>query len=169
MVELKPWLKKNWRSVRQALIDGNYLPRAIRRMDIPSVRTFGIPTVMDRLVQQAIAQQLSAIVDKSFSDSSYGFRPGRSEHDVVLQAQRYAQDGFRVVVDVDLEKLFDRVNHDILMNRLVRRIADKAVLRLIRRYLQAEIMGDGVVMARDEGSRKAVHCLRCWPMCCWTK
>ncbi|ELD0488121.1 hypothetical protein QUQ58_004740, partial [Escherichia coli] len=117
VVELKPWLKKNWRSVRQALIDGNYLPRAIRRMDIPSVRTLGIPTVMDRLVQQAIAQQLSAIVDKSFSDSSYGFRPGRNAWQAVQQAQRYIRGGKRWG-DMDLEKFFDRVDHRLLMTRL---------------------------------------------------
>lgn len=104
--ELKPWLKKNWRSVRQALIDGNYQPRAIRRMDIPKpdsgVRTSGIPTVVDRLIQQAIAQQLSAIVDKSFSDSSYGFRPGRNAWKAVQQAQRYIRGGKRWVVDMEI-------------------------------------------------------------------
>ncbi|HBQ4747907.1 TPA: group II intron reverse transcriptase/maturase, partial [Escherichia coli] len=103
VAELKPWLKKNWRSVRQALIDGNYQPRAIRRMDIPKpdggVRTLGIPTVVDRLIQQAIAQQLSAIVDKSLSDSSYGFRPGRNAWQAVQQAQRYIRGGKRWVVD----------------------------------------------------------------------
>ncbi|MFP2555196.1 reverse transcriptase domain-containing protein [Escherichia coli] len=110
VAELKPWLKKNWRSVRQALIDGNYQPRAIRRMDIPKpdggVRTSGIPTVVDRLIQQAIEQQLSAIVDKSFSDSSYGFRPGRNAWQAVQQAQRYIRGGKRWVVGMDLEKFF---------------------------------------------------------------
>ncbi|MFJ7174815.1 group II intron reverse transcriptase/maturase [Citrobacter freundii] len=125
-------------------------------MEIPKptggTRELGIPTVTDRLIQQALLQVLQPLIDPTFSEFSYGFRPGRSTHDAVLQAQRYAQDGFRVVVDVDLEKFFDRVNHDILMDRLARRIADKAVLRLIRRYLQAGIMADGVVMARDEGT-----------------
>ncbi|EEW9217717.1 reverse transcriptase domain-containing protein, partial [Escherichia coli] len=106
VAELKPWLKKNWRSVRQALIDGNYQPRAIRRMDIPKpdsgVRTSGIPTVVDRLIQQAIAQQLSAIVDKSFSDSSYGFRPRRNAWKAVQQAQRYIRGGKRWVVDMEI-------------------------------------------------------------------
>lgn len=155
VAELKPWLKKNWRSVRQALIDGNYQPRAIRRMDIPKpdggVRTSGIPTVVDRLIQQAIAQQLSAIVDKSFSDSSYGFRPGRNAWQAVQQAQRYIRGGKRWVVDMDLEKFFDRVDHRLLMTRLARTIKDRRVLRLIRRYLKAEIVRDGQREKRQEG------------------
>lgn len=155
VAELKPWLKKNWRSVRQALIDGNYQPRAIRRMDIPKpdggVRTLGIPTVVDRLIQQAIAQQLSAIVDKSFSDSSYGFRPGRNAWQAVQQAQRYIRGGKRWVVDMDLEKFFDRVDHRLLMTRLARTIKDRRVLRLIRRYLKAEIVWDGQREKRQEG------------------
>lgn len=155
VAELKPWLKKNWRSVRQALIDGNYQPRAIRRMDIPKpdggVRTLGIPTVVDRLIQQAIAQQLSAIVDKSFSDSSYGFRPGRNAWQAVQQAQRYIRGGKRWVMDMDLEKFFDRVDHRLLMTRLARTIKDRRVLRLIRRYLKAEIVRDGQREKRKEG------------------
>ncbi|EIA4755953.1 group II intron reverse transcriptase/maturase [Escherichia coli] len=155
VAELKPWLKKNWRSVRQALIDGNYQPRAIRRMDIPKpdggVRTSGIPTVVDRLIQQAIAQQLSAIVDKSFSDSSYGFRPGRNAWQAVQQAQRYIRGGKRWVVDMDLEKFFDRVDHRLLMTRLARTIKDRRMLRLIRRYLKAEIVRDGQREKRQEG------------------
>lgn len=128
----------------------------MRRVEIPKptggTRELGIPTVTNRLIQQALLQVLQPLIDPTFSEFSYGFRLGRSAHDAVLQAQRYAQNGFRVVVDVDLEKFFDRVNHNILMDRLARRIADKAVLRLIRRYLQAGIMADGVVMARDEGT-----------------
>ena len=111
-----------------------------------------VPTVVDRLIQQALLQVLQPLIDPTFSEFSYGFRPGRSAHDAVRQAQRYAQEGYRTVVDVDLEKFFDRVNHDVLMDRLARRVADKAVLRLIRRYLQAGIMADGVVIARDEGT-----------------
>ena len=155
VAELKPWLKKNWRSVWQVLIDGNYQPRAIRRMDIPKpdggVRTLGIPTVVDRLIQQAIAQQLSAIVDKSFSDSSYGFRPGRNAWQAVQQAQRYIRGGKRWVVDMDLEKFFDRVDHRLLMTRLARTIKDRRMLRLIRRYLKAEIVRDGQREKRQEG------------------
>ncbi len=153
--ELKLWLKKNWRSVRQALIDGKYQPRVIRRMDIPKpdggVRTSGIPTVVDRLIQQAIAQQLSAIVDKSFSDSSYGFRPGRNTWQAMQQAQRYIRGGKRWVVDMDLEKFFDRVGHRLLMTRLARMIKDRRVLRLIRRYLKAEMVRDGQREKRQEG------------------
>ena len=155
VAELKPWLKKNWRSVWQVLIDGNYQPRAIRRMDIPKpdggVRTLGIPTVVDRLIQQAIAQQLSAIVDKSFSGSSYGFRPGRNTWQAVQQAQRYIRGGKRWVVDMDLEKFFDRVDHRLLMTRLARTIKDRRVLRLIRRYLKAEIVRDGQREKWQEG------------------
>ena len=155
VAELKPWLKKNWRSVWQVLIDGNYQPRAIRRMDIPKpdggVRTSGIPTVVDRLIQQAIAQQLSAIVDKSFSGSSYGFRPGRNTWQAVQQAQRYIRGGKRWVVDMDLEKFFDRVDHRLLMTRLARTIKDRRVLRLIRRYLKAEIVRDGQREKWQEG------------------
>ncbi|HBN1706129.1 TPA: group II intron reverse transcriptase/maturase [Escherichia coli] len=155
VAELKPSLKKNRPSVRQALTDGNYQPRAIRRMDIPKpdggVRTLGIPTVLDRLIQQAIAQQLSAIVDKSFSDSSYGFRPGRSAWQAVQQAQRYIRSGKWWVVDMDLEKFFDRVAHRLLMTRLARTIKDRRVLRLIRRYLKSEMVKDGQREKRQEG------------------
>ncbi|GCP99557.1 maturase-related protein [Escherichia coli] len=123
-------------------------------MDIPKpdggVRTLGIPTVVDRLIQQAIAQQLSAIVDKSFSDSN-GFRPGRNAWQAVQQAQRYIRGGKRWVVDMDLEKFFDRVDHRLLMTRLARTIKDRRVLRLIRRYLKAEIVRDGQREKRQEG------------------
>jgi group II intron reverse transcriptase/maturase len=128
----------------------------VRRVQIPKpdggMRELGIPTVTDRLIQQALLQVLQPRIDPTFSEHSYGFRPGRRAHDAVLEAQRYVQDGYRVVVDVDLEKFFDRVNHDILMARLARRIDDKAVLRLIRRYLVAGIMDGGVVMERYEGT-----------------
>lgn len=116
------------------------------------MRELGIPTVTDRLIQQALLQVLQPTIDPTFSEHSYGFRPGRRAHDAVLNARRYVQDGYRVVVDVDLEKFFDRVNHDILMERLSRRIDDKPVLRLIRRYLVAGIMGGGVIMQRYEGT-----------------
>ena len=115
------------------------------------MRELGIPTVTDRLIQQALLQILQPLIDRTFSEYSYGFRPGRRAHTAVLQAQQYIHEGFRVVVDVDLEKLFDRVNHDVLMDRLAKRIAAKAVLRLIRRYLQIGIMDYGIVMERVEG------------------
>jgi len=149
-------LKTCWPQIREALLEGSYRPEPVRRVQIPKpgggMRELGIPTVTDRLIQQALLQVLQPEIDPGFSDHSHGFRPGRRAHDAVLQAQRYVQDGYRVVVDVDLEKFFDRVNHDILMDRLSRRIGDKAVLRLIRRYLEAGIMDGGIAMERFEGT-----------------
>jgi RNA-directed DNA polymerase len=154
--ETPEFLKTHWPHIRAEILSGTYRPQAVRRVEIPKpaggTRELGIPTVLDRLIQQALLQVLQPMIDPTFSEFSYGFRPGRSAHDAVLQAQRYAQEGYRVVVDVDLEKFFDRVNHDILMDRLAKRIADKAVLRLIRSYLQAGIMANGVVMDRSEGT-----------------
>lgn len=153
--ELKPWLKANWASVKSALMTGSYLPRAIRKVDIAKpdggVRTLGIPTVVDRLIQQAIAQKLSPIVDLGFSDSSYGFRPSRNAWQAVRQAQTYMNSGKCWVVDMDLEKFFDKVDHDILMSRLARWIKDKRVLTLIRRYLEAEMVGKNERIKRDRG------------------
>ena len=149
-------LSAHWSRIRASLLDGSYRPAPVRRVQIPKpdggVRELGIPTVTDRLIQQALLQVLQPRIDPTFSEHSYGFRPGRRAHDAVLEAQRYVQGGSRVVVDVDLEKFFDRVNRDILMARLARRIDDKAVLRLIRRYLVAGIMDGGVVMERYEGT-----------------
>ena len=149
-------LRAHWPRIRASLLDGSYRPAPVRRVQIPKpdggVRELGIPTVTDRLIQQALLQVLQPRIDPTFSEHSYGFWPGRRAHDAVLEAQRYVQGGSRVVVDVDLEKFFDRVNHDILMARLARRIDDKAVLRLIRRYLVAGIMDGGVVMERYEGT-----------------
>lgn len=156
IVETAEDLKTHWPRIREALLDGSYRPEPVRRVQIPKpgggMRELGIPTVTDRLIQQALLQVLQPIIDPSFSEHSYGFRPGRRARDAVLIAQRHVQDGYRVVVDVDLEKFFDRVNHDILMERLSRRIADKAVLRLVRHYLVAGIMDGGMVMERYEGT-----------------
>jgi group II intron reverse transcriptase/maturase len=156
IAETADYLRAHWPRIRESLLDGSYRPLPVRRAQIPKsdggVRELGIPTVTDRLIQQALLQVLQPRIDPTFSDHSYGFRPGRRAHDAVLDAQRYVQDGYRMVVDVDLEKFFDRVNHDILMDRLARRIEDKAVLRLIRRYLVAGIMDGGVLMARYEGT-----------------
>lgn len=149
-------LKQAWPDIRARLLDGSYWPEPVRRVSIPKpgggTRELGIPTVVDRLIQQALLQVLQPLIDPTFSAHSYGFRPGRGAHDAVLQAQQYAQAGYGIVVDVDLEKFFDRVNHDILMDRLAKRIGDKPVLRLIRRYLQAGILAHGVSIERDEGT-----------------
>ena len=150
------YLKIEWPRIREELQTGKYWPQPLRWVQIPKSgwgkRDLGIPTVIDRLIQQALLQVLQPLIDPTFSESSYGFRPGRRAHDAVLQAQRYVQEGYRVVVDVDLEQFFDRVNHDVLMDRLAKRIDDKAVLRLIRRYLEAGIMVHGVVTERYEGT-----------------
>jgi RNA-directed DNA polymerase len=154
--ELLPYLWENWERIRGELLAGSYQPSAVRRQEIPKsgggVRLLGIPTVLDRLIQQAILQVLQPIFDPTFSEHSYGFRPGRRAHDALCQAQRFIQSGRRWVVDVDLEKFFDRVNHDVLMVRLEKRIADRRLLRVIRHYLEAGIMADGVVVERHEGT-----------------
>ena len=154
--ELPAWLRENWPRVREQLLAGSYQPRPVKRQAIPKsgggVRELGIPTVLDRFIQQALLQVLQPRIDPSFSEHSYGFRPGRRAHDAVRVAQRYIQDGRRWVVDLDLEKFFDRVNHDVLMERLRCRIADPAVLRLIRRYLETGVLVHGVKVERHEGT-----------------
>ena len=153
--ELGNWIRNHKEQLIETLLNGSYKPKPVRKMMIPKPgggeRQLGIPTVVDRLVQQAILQVLEPIFEPGFSDSNYGFRPTRSAHDALKQAKKYVEDGNDYVVDIDLDKFFDRVNHDILMSRLARVIGDKQLLRIIRRYLTAGIMQDGVVMTRYDG------------------
>ena len=153
---LEAYLWDHWGEIREQLLAGIYQPMAVRRHRIRKkgggFRELGIPSVLDRFIQQCVLQVLQPIFDPTFSEHSHGFRPGRRAHDAVREAQRYIQDGRRWVVDVDLEKFFDRVNHDVLMGKLENRIGDRRLHRLIRRYLEAGVMADGVVVERHEGT-----------------
>ncbi len=155
--QLGDYLKGEWPRIREELLKETYRPMPVRQVQIPKpngkgMRLLGIPTVLDRMIQQAILQVLTPIFDPHFSDSSYGYRPGRCSQDAVKVAQRYAEAGCRFVVDLDLEKFFDRVNHDVLMARVARRVKDKRILRLLRRYLESGVMVGGVVQEREEGT-----------------
>jgi len=154
--EFRAHLKRHWPSIRTRVLDGSYIPHPVRRVDIPKpqggVRTLGIPTLQDRLIQQALHQVLAPIFEPGFSQSSYGFRPGKSAHQAVKAARDYVEGGRRVVVDLDLEKFFDRVNHSVMLNKLGAVIHDERVMRLINRFLKAGMMADGVVTARTEGT-----------------
>jgi len=153
---LPAYLKKHWPTIREQLLAGIYKPQPVQRVEIPKpdggMRNLGIPTVLDRFIQQAVLQVLQPRWDPTFSEYSYGFRPNRSAYQAVTQAQQYIVEGYGTVVDIDLEKFFDRVNHDRLMARLARQIADKRMLRLIRAFLTAGVMGNGVVGPVDEGT-----------------
>ena len=154
--DLHAWCRDNISDLRESLLNNTYQPPPVRGVNIPKPgggkRQLGIPTVVDRLVQQAVLQVLTPIFEAVFSDSSYGFRPGRSAHDAIHKACDYVKDGFVFVVDIDLEKFFDRVNHDILMSRVARHIKDKRLLKLIRAFLNAGVMLNGVVQSRREGT-----------------
>lgn len=156
VAQLKDHLKQHWPTIKAKLLAGEYMPQPVRRVDIPKpqggVRTLGIPTLTDRLIQQALHQVLQPIFEAGFSRSSYGFRPGRNAHQAVKAAQKYVADGRRVVVDMDLERFFDRVNHDILMGKLAEKVGDARGLKLIRRYLEAGMMAGGVVSPRAQGT-----------------
>jgi len=154
--ELEPYLKEHWPRLRKELLDGTYKPMAVRRVMIPKPdggeRPLGILTVLDRLIQQAVHQVISPLFEEGFSKSSYGYRPGKNAQQAVEQARRYVSQGRRWVVDIDLEKFFDRVNHDILMDRVERKVKDERLTRLIRRYLRAGIMENGLTTASTEGT-----------------
>ena len=154
--DLTGYLKQHWLEIREQLLSGTYQPQPVRRVEIPKpdggVRKLGVPTVLDRMIQQAVMQVLQSSWDNTFSESSYGFRPGRSAHQAVARAQQHIAAGHRWVVDLDLEKFFDRVNHDRLMGQIARRVYDKRLLRLIRSWLKAGVLENGLVGPTDEGT-----------------
>jgi RNA-directed DNA polymerase len=154
--DLKDYVNKHWSGIKKAILTGTYEPKPVKRIDISKpgggTRSLGIPTVLDRLIQQAVLQVLTPIFDPHFSESSFGFRPGRSTHDALLKARQYVEEGFRFVVDIDLEKFFDTVNHDMLMARVARRVKDKRLLKLIRKFITSGIMHGGLVEAHVKGT-----------------
>src|SRR5690348_7930308 len=155
--ELPGFLKQHWPTIREQLLNGTYEPKPVRRMEIPKpdggdVRKLGIPSVLDRFIQQAVLQVLQRQWDRTFSDHSYGFRPGRSAHQAVAQAQQYIAEGHGWCVDLDLEKFFDRVNHDKLMGQIAKRVEDKRLLKLIRAFLNAGVMENGLISRSVEGT-----------------
>ena len=153
--ELPGYLKRRWPEIKEQLLSGRYEPKPVKRVEIEKpeggVRKLGIPTVVDRFIQQAVMQVLQGRWDKTFSEHSYGFRPGRTAHQAVSRAQEYIREGYEVVVDIDLEKFFDRVNHDVLMSRVARRVNDKRVQKLIRAFLNSGVMENGLASATEEG------------------
>jgi RNA-directed DNA polymerase len=156
VTELRPYLVKHWNRIKQELLEGTYQPSPVRRSEISKpdggVRELGIPTVLDRFIQQAIQQVLTPIFEPTFSEHNYGFRKGKSARQAVYKAQEYIRSGTRIVVDIDLEKFFDRVNHDVLMTKVVKHVGDKRIHKIIRRYLQAGVMLNGCCVATDKGT-----------------
>ena len=153
--KIKRYLKRHWKKIEKALLDGTYTPMPVRRKQIPKlggVRLLGIPTVLDRVIQQAVARILNRIWDHTFSEFSFGFRPKRSAHDAIRKYREYVQSGLRYVVDIDLSKFFDRVNHDRLLARLATRVKDKRVLKLIRSFLNSGVMIGGLEQPTKEGT-----------------
>ena len=154
--DLAEQIRADWPRIREQLLSRSYEPSPVRKVEIPKPgggkRTLGIPTVMDRMIQQALHQALTPLFDPTFSQDSYGFRPGRSTHQAVLRAKEHVEAGYRWVVDLDLEKFFDRVQHDVLMSRVARRVKDKRILHLIGSYLRAGMMEGGLTSPRAEGT-----------------
>ncbi len=159
--EFLKYLQENWIKIKQKILEERYIPEPVRKVEIPKpdggIRQLGIPTLTDRLIQQAILQIISPIYEKKFSNSSFGFRPKRSAHQALKQSEKYINDGNRYVVDMDMEKFFDTVNHDRLMKRMTEDIKDKILLRLIRKYLNAGIMDNGVKTKSEIGTPKVDH------------
>ncbi len=159
--EFSGFAREHWNAIRESLSDGSYKPLPVKRVEIPKrsggTCPLGIPTVTDRLIQQAVSRVLMPIFDPEFSDTSYGFRPGRSAHDAVYKVRKYIKEGFRIAVDMDLSKFFDTVNHDVLMHRVARKIKDKRVLKLIGKYLRAGVVGQRPSTGHPKG------CSPRWP------